>query len=238
MKKPLIGVAPLFDTAKDSVWMLPFYPDGIADAGGIPIILPLNLKSGDILQLAEDFDGFLFTGGQDVSPLLYGEETRASCGEVCAQRDVLETALIAAALQAGKPIFGICRGIQILNAALGGTLYQDLTERSGNGTPLHMQKSRYDAKAHTVEILPGTLLHDIVTKDRTAVNSFHHQGIKDLSPRLKPAAVSSDGLVEAAYLPDQKFALAVQWHPEYLWGSEPDSAALFSAFVNVCTDKG
>ena len=126
--KPIIGVTPLFDSEKDSVWMLPGYLEGITAAGGIPIILPLYSDSGDIKKCSELCDGFLFTGGQDVSPEIYGEEKTEFCGETSELRDTLESTLLKIAIDENKPVLGICRGLQFINAALGGTLYQDLDE--------------------------------------------------------------------------------------------------------------
>lgn len=126
MEKPIIGVTPLWDEEKKSYWMLPGYLEGVKEAGAIPVILPLTTNGADIAQLADLCDGFLFTGGQDVDPQLYGEAMEPFCGELCPARDALEQELLRQALERDKPILGICRGIQFLNAALGGTLYQDL----------------------------------------------------------------------------------------------------------------
>ena len=123
---PLIGVLPLWDDEKNSLWMLPGYFDGIRQAGGLPIMLPLTVEPQDIAQLATLCDGFLFTGGHDVSPALYGETPINESIACCPKRDAMETILLREALRLDKPVLGICRGIQFINAALGGTLYQDL----------------------------------------------------------------------------------------------------------------
>lgn len=232
MYKPIIGVTPLYDTERDSIWMLPGYLDGITAAGGIPLLMPLAPKQEDIPRLAQLCDGFLFTGGHDVNPTVYHEETLNCCGEVSLQRDMLEVGLLKAAITDDKPILGICRGLQFLNAVLGGDLYQDIPSQFQTGTPLaHRQNSRYDIPVHSVDIVPGTPLATITGKTRIMVNSIHHQAIKHLSELLLPAARSTDGLIEAAYHPGHRFILGVQWHPEYRWKEDSDSLALFTALV-------
>ena len=124
--KPLIGVVPLVDETKESLWMLPKYMDGVTEAGGIPIILPLTSDASVISQLLDEVQGILLTGGHDVDPRIYGEEPIPKCGAACVERDSMEKELLDQALEKDMPVLGICRGIQFLNAYLGGTLYQDL----------------------------------------------------------------------------------------------------------------
>ena len=122
MKKPLIGIVPLVDEARESYWMLPGYMQGVEQAGGVPVMLPLTDDAAALRQLADTCDGFLLTGGQDVSPALYGAAPTLQCGETCPARDAMEARLLDLALAADKPVLGICRGIQFLNVHLGGTL--------------------------------------------------------------------------------------------------------------------
>ena len=150
MKKSTIGVTPLWDRGKNSCWMLPGYRERLEETGDIPIILPL---AADIARLVDLCDGFLFTGRQDVAPQLYGEVTKPTCGELCPARDALERELLHRALGHDKPILGICRGLQFLNVALGGILYQDLPTEHPSGIGYSM-KPPYDRAAHTVCILP------------------------------------------------------------------------------------
>ncbi|WP_243300020.1 gamma-glutamyl-gamma-aminobutyrate hydrolase family protein [Bacillus litorisediminis] len=233
MKKPIIGVVPLFDEKKDSYWMLPGYMKGIEDAGGIPVMLPLTTDKDIISSLALAYDGFLFTGGQDINPELYGEKTEVVCGAPCEERDVMENILFKQCIELNKPVFGICRGIQLFNVLLGGTLYQDIpTQMSSN--IVHTQKPPYDVPVHRVIIEKETPLYDILGTEFLMVNSYHHQGIKTLSPHLLPAAKADDGLIEAVYMPEKKFAMAVQWHPEFNYKVEDTSFRLFVEFVNSC----
>ena len=230
-RQPIIGVTPLWDEGKSSLWMLPGYFDGILAAGGIPVMLPLSADKAAIKHCAETFDGFLFTGGHDVFPGIYGETKLPECEESCAERDKMETLLFEkAVLELDKPVFGICRGIQLFNAVLGGTLYQDLPLQKGVD---HTQEPPYDAPLHKVDILPDTPLSEFAGEYKIAVNSYHHQAVKALSKRLAAMAVSEDGIVEAAYMPDRAFAWAVQWHPE-LWLQNAISKKLFRRFIKAC----
>ena len=230
--KPLIGLTPLMDIERDSLWMLPGYMEGVEQAGGLPVMLPLTDDESALRQLAALCDGFLFTGGQDVSPALYGEEA-LECVTVCPARDRMETKLLPYALETGKPILGICRGIQLLNAALGGSLYQDLPTQRRSGTP-HRQSPPYDQPRHTDRILPDTPLSALLRRETLPVNSCHHQGIKALAPQLRAMAVAEDGLIEAVWRPVSRFFWAVQWHPEFAFRTDPASAAIFRAFVESC----
>lgn len=233
MKKPLIGIVPLVDTARESYWMLPGYMQGVEQAGGVPVMLPLTDDAEVLRQLAATCDGFLLTGGQDVSPALYGAAASPQCGETSPARDAMEKQLLGMALAADKPVLGICRGIQFLNAYLGGTLYQDLpTEHPSPAN--HHQTPPYDAPVHGVTLVAGSPLQTLLGKDVLAVNSLHHQAIKTLAPGLQAMAVSEDGLTEAVCLPGKKFVWAVQWHPEFSFRVNEDSRKIFGAFVGHC----
>ncbi|ADY55356.1 peptidase C26 [Syntrophobotulus glycolicus DSM 8271] len=237
MHKSTIGVIPLWDEDKNSIWMLPGYLDGIIAAGGCPVILPLTDDDQIIRQLAAAYDGFLFTGGHDVSPALYHQAKSDQCGFVVEIRDSMESQLLTRLIDLDKPVFGICRGIQMLNVLLGGSLYQDLNTQFPS-TIQHKQLPPYDTPAHRLEIAKDSPLHDLLRKDAIHVNSYHHQAIHTISPQLTVMAAAPDGLAEAVCLPAKKFVWAVQWHPEY---SLPDESSkqLFSAFVDACQpDQG
>lgn len=234
MKKPIIGITPLFDEDKDSIWMLPGYMEGILMADAIPFILPFTKDEENILRIAEEFDGFIFTGGQDVDPVIYGEEKLPCCGKINSVRDDLESKLLEKVIQYDKPALGICRGLQLMNAVLGGTLYQDLdTERKEN-TLVHHQNPPYNIPIHKVEISNNSRLFDIFNEKEIMVNSCHHQAVKRLANRLKTAAISEDGVIEAAYMQDKKFVLGVQWHPEFMYLQDEMSRKLFYEFVKNC----
>ncbi len=231
MKKPIIGITPLWDAARQSVWMLPDYLDGIRAAGGIPVVLPLEMSEADAYQIVEACDGFLFTGGQDVSPELYEMEDATGTIVSSPERDKLETLLLSRALQADKAVLGICRGLQFINVFLGGTLWQDLPSQHPSEI-VHRQGKPYDVPTHQVT-LSGDL-RALLCKDILEVNTLHHQAVKDLDSGLTPMAVAPDGIVEAVQMTGKRFVWAVQWHPEYLFRTDSDSQAIFSCFVEHC----
>ena len=234
MKKvPVIGVVPLIDYTKNSYWMLPGYFNGIRQAGAMPIMFPVIDNNADAEMLADMCDGFLFTGGQDVDPAVYGAEKTELCGECCPERDTMEKLLLDIAMKRDIPVLGICRGIQFINACLGGTLWQDIpTQFSDKLT--HCQKPPYNKSVHDVMIDRNSPLYELLKKECIAVNSYHHQGVRELSPELQSMASAPDGLVEAVYAPDHKFLWAVQWHPEFSYESDKNSLLVFNAFVEKC----
>ena len=216
-QSPIIGVTPLWDAERKSLWMLPDYLDGIRAAGGIPVVLPLEMSETDADRIVETCDGFLFTGGQDVGS--------------CPERDALETLVLSKALQSDKAILGICRGLQFINVFLGGTLWQDLPSQHPSEI-IHRQGKPYDNPTHKV-MLNGDL-NALLGKDILEVNTLHHQAAKDLGENLEMMAVAPDGIIEAFQMVGKRFVWAVQWHPEYMFRTDPDSLAIFSCFVKHC----
>ena len=172
------------------------------------------------------------TGGQDLSPDLYGEERLDACGVPCPKRDVQESFLLKKAIERGLPFLGICRGLQILNAATGGSLFQDLPSQRSSKI-IHCMKPPYDRAVHGVKLSHGGMLFDIFGKEELQVNSYHHQGIKVLSSCLETEAVSEDGIIEAARVKNGGFELGVQWHPEFFSRNDMRSYLLFEAFAKA-----
>lgn len=234
MNQPIIiGVTPLYDVQRDSIWMVPGYLNGIINAGAVPIILPLTCDTEKLRTVFDSVDGILFTGGQDVDPAYYAEKKKLTCGEICKERDVMEEQLLQLCRIRRKPAYGICRGIQFFNAALGGDLYQHLPEELPGEVEHHM-KPPYDRAAHTVKVDGDSLLYRILGKHTIGVNSYHHQGVRELAPCLTASAWAPDGLVEAVEDRRQPFFLATQWHPEFCWEKDEDSRKIFHAFVEAC----
>ena len=232
--KPLIGVLPLWDEEKKSLWMLPGYLEGIREAGGLPFVFPFTSKEEELRQLLALCEGVLFTGGQDVSPGLYQEAPLEGLIEGCEKRDEMEGMVLSLCMEEDKPILGICRGIQFINVAMGGTLYQDLPLQHPSEVD-HRQSPPYDLPIHEVRIAAGTPLKDCLGREIIGVNSCHHQAVKDLAPGLKEMATSPDGLVEAVYRPESRFLWAVQWHPEFSHETDENSSKIFRAFVEACS---
>jgi len=237
-QKPLIALTPNYNIEREEPYMRPAYLKAIEAAGAIPVILPLGLGKDDLTRLAETFDGFLFTGGPDIHPFYFEEETHAHCGNISPLRDTMELSLLSLVLEQQKPILGICRGIQLLNIGLGGNIYQDIPSQFPEDFPIaHRQPFAYDIPSHTVTVVPGTLLakvshHDSVLK----VNSMHHQAVRDLAPGLIVSGYASNRLIEAIEKPDYPFFLGVQWHPEYLWNQDLAAAGIFHEFVAACRE--
>ncbi len=229
-KKPMIALTPLVDEARDSYWMLRGYMKGIELAGGIPVMLPLMDDEDSIERMADMFDGFVFTGGPDIAPERYGQAPLPECGETIPGRDALETKLLSAVLRRNKPVLGICRGLQLINTVLGGTLYQDLPSQHPSQIS-HRMTPPYDQAWHEVSLEEGSPLRTLLGKDKTGVNSCHHQAICVPAPGLVPMAWSPDGLIEAVYMPEKKFLWAFQWHPEFSYKVNSDSVAIFKTFV-------
>ena len=229
-QSPIIGVTPLWDAERKSVWMLPDYLEGIKAAGGIPIVLPLEMTEEDADRVVETCDGFLLTGGQDVEPKLYGAKKSLSL-ITSPERDKLETLLLSKALPSDKAILGICRGLQLINVFLGGTLWQNLPSQHPSEI-VHRQGKPYGVPTHKV-MLNGAL-KTLLNKDILEVNTLHHQAVKDLGRDLTPMAVAPDGIIEAVQMVGKHFVWAVQWHPEYMFKTNLDSLAIFSCFVKHC----
>ena len=230
--KPIIAIVSLYDEKLESYWMLPGYAQGLEAAGAVPVILPLTTDQEALKRYAQTFDGFLFPGGHDLDPALYGQNPTDQCGTVCRQRDSMERKLFPLTLETGKPLLGICRGIQLFNVMLGGSLYQDIPTECPSDVE-HHETPPYDKVAHPVTVEQGTPLYQAVGVTQMGVNSYHHQGIKELGKGLRVAAKAPDGMVEAVYLPDHPFALAVQWHPEFSRLSDENSRRIFEAFVKA-----
>jgi len=229
--KKVVGVIPLYDEIRECCWMLPGYLKMLEEQGAVPVILPLTIDQEELDFFLESCQGFLLTGGQDVSPEIYHEKLTENRGAVCKERDEMEAYVLKEAVQRNLSTLGICRGLQFMNACYGGTLYQDLpTERPG-GIDHHMAPP-YDRIAHRVDILAGTPLFDVLGKKRIGVNSYHHQAIRRLSEKFRPMAYSEDGLVEAIYMPEHRFVAGVQWHPEFSYKKDENSARLIKAFAD------
>ena len=204
------------------------YMESLARAGAGMRWVELN-DPEQAVQDALTCDGLLLPGGGDMDPKFYGQARIPACGEPNLLRDAAEPLLLRAFLAADKPVLGICRGIQVMNAMLGGDLYQDIKPFE------HLPHNDHWAKVHTVTVRRGTLLSRILGQDTVLVNSQHHQAVDRVAPGFTLAALSEDGIVEAIEKPDARFCLGVQWHPEWLSDADPAMQGLFDAFVNACS---
>ena len=232
--RPLIGltVNEMSRNGNPGIFLGKDYTDGVLAAGGLPVVLPFSTNQNEIRDWADRLDGLLLTGGEDIAPALYGEEPRQGLGEISPVRDYFEAKLLVYMIEQNKPVFAICRGIQVLNAVMGGTLFQDLP-REWPSSLQHSQKAPRDHSAHVVKISKGTKLNQIVGPDDLQTNTFHHQAVKQIAPGLAPSAHSRDGLIEAIEDPLRTFVIGVQWHPENLWQLSDRHFKLFTAFVEA-----
>lgn len=218
--------------AKEQAWQLiaEDYLQAVWKAGAIPVLLPVDENTDRALKMLDMVDGLLISGGNDVSPQMYGTRVK-NCGILNPERDTMEMKLLEKALSMDMPVLGVCRGVQLMNVCLGGTLHQDLPS---DGFPVHSIFSNVrNIPTHKVDVKEGTLLSDIIGGGETWVNSFHHQAVDKLGAGLEAAAISEDGVVEAIVMPDKKFVLAVQWHPEMMFDSEKQQK-IFQRFVKAC----
>ena len=229
--KPMIGITALVDEKMDSYWMLPAYMDMVKYAGGIPVMLSVFDDLKIIEELVGRLDGFIIAGGQDINPFIYNENIDEKCGELCSKRDSVEVPLLLEIIKAKKPLLGICRGFQLMNSLLGGSLYQDINSMIETNVN-HRQDKPYDRPNHSVNV--AGVLKDIVGTDKIMVNSCHHQAVKDVSKYVDVVAVSEDGIVEGISIKDYFFGLGVQWHPEMLNKKDEASVKIFKAFINSC----
>ena len=224
---PVIIAMPRMSTDPELTTAQSKYVESLARAGAQVRWVELADPDKAAAQALE-CDGLLLPGGGDIEPALYGQARIPACGEPNALRDAAEPKLLRAFLAADKPILGICRGIQVLNAFLGGTLYQDIK-------PLErVPHNDHWAKVHTVTLRRGTLLSEIIGQDTLLVNSQHHQVADKPAPGLVISALSEDGFIEGLEKPDARFCLGIQWHPEWLSDADPRAQALFDAFVKAC----
>ncbi|MBI4638698.1 MAG: gamma-glutamyl-gamma-aminobutyrate hydrolase family protein [Candidatus Rokubacteria bacterium] len=231
---PLIGVTTsvTVDEYPERAYVNTAYLAAVQQAGGIPVLLPPQLDARSRAALWERLDGLLLTGGGDVHPDRFGEARHPAVSLVSEARDALEIDLTAQALASGLPLLAICRGVQVLNVALGGSLYQDITSEPGS-TIVHTQTEPRDRPTHLVKVMgEGTRLGAIAGVAELPVNSFHHQALKRLGRGLRDVAWAPDGIVEGVELPEAKgFVVGVQWHPEELVGHDAAARNLFEALV-------
>ena len=208
------------------------YGRSIECSGALPLVLPYIEDERIIDEFVCLCDGFLFSGGVDLEPSLYGEEKKPTCKTTEPNRDRLELTVFHKVYASGKPILGICRGIQFINAALGGTLYQDIPTEYDTQMHHNQLEGKYDA-SHPILVDKSSPLFQIVSKETVTGNSFHHQAIKRLSDELCVMARAEDGIIEAVYAPGHPYLFAYQWHPERLY-RYADNKALFDDFVKAC----
>lgn len=228
----MIGLTP-FQDEKRRMCINPDYPEAVLRAGALPVILSVTDDKQALEEALSRIDGLVLTGGADIEPRWYGEETLPLCGETAPLRDEMEFYLCRRALEMDMPLLAICRGFEVLNVALGGTLYQDIAAQLGDA----LKHPCYDTprdQVHAVRVEEHTRLRAITGLGEMRVNSRHHQGVKALGKGLCVSARAEDGLIEGIELPGKRFVVGVQWHPESLSDYRKEAQALFNALREAC----
>lgn len=243
--KPIIGVTPDYNAGDRKEWggreptyfLRARYIRAIEEMGGIPLILPLVADRAARTRLLHDVDGLLLTGsGPDLPPALYGERQRYTFRVMSERRSAFELDMVQLARKADVPVLGICGGMQTMNVACGGSLFQDISSQFAK--PLqHRQPKPATALSHAITITPGSLLRRIMRTVTLRVNSSHHQSVKAVAPSLVASAVAPDGIIEAIESPTHRFFLGIQWHPEFLFDRYRLHRRLFDAFLRAAAHR-
>jgi putative glutamine amidotransferase len=233
--KPLIGITTtntINSYGQPIILLQQSYVRAVMQAGGVPVLIPSNIAEDGWDAAYSRLDGILFSGGGDISLDYFLGDPHPRIDDVDLERDAVELKLVQAAASDGKPFLGICRGCQMVNVALGGTLLTHIPDQLPHALDHDYPGNKRTVLVHEVKIEEGTRIAEIFGEPIIKVNSLHHQGLKDVAPSLRIAGHSPDGLVEAIELPDHPFGLAVQWHPEWLTDQE-STRNLFRKFVEA-----
>lgn len=232
--RPLIGVTCDYDLTADRFQLRSDYCKAIYAAGGLPVMLPY-IDVEDLYSMALKLDGIVFTGGGDIDPRYFGEHPHYALGQVNPVRDEVEIRLCAWAMKNDMPVLGICRGIQVMNVAMGGTLYQDIAAQlRAQVTINHRQTAPVWHPVHKVSFEADSRICSIIGQHQVWVNSFHHQAIKEVAPPFCVTGRADDGIIEAIESREHSFALGVQWHPERMYKRHQHMLLLFKAFIEAC----
>ena len=236
--QPIIGITTNHSSNafnQTTVLLNQAYVNAIMQAGGVPVLIPSSVAESGWDALYARLDGILFSGGGDISLDYFKGDPHPRIDDVDPERDTVELNLLHAAVSDGKPFLGICRGCQVVNVGLGGTLYTHLPDQFPNALDHAYPGNMRTVLVHEVKIEEGTHIADVLSEPIVKVNSHHHQGLKDIASSLRIAGHAPDGLVEAIELPNHPFGLAVQWHPEWLTDQQP-TRNLFRKFVEAASE--
>lgn len=238
MHHPLIGITmsrrQSSSGERDLYGVRHAYIEAVRGQGGLPMLIPLGLQTEELRDLYDRADGLVLSGGGDIHPEHYGCTLTDHCTRIDPERDELEFTLVRWAAEEEKPMLAICRGVQTMNVALGGTLWRDLATEIPSAA-IHDYYPSYprDQRTHSLTVTPDSRLAQLMQTTSAEVNSLHHQACRDLAPEMRQVAVAPDGIVEAAEIPNHPYAVGVQWHPEWIQDT-PDQQSLFSGLVNAC----
>lgn len=230
-KRPVIGISGSHLIAENRLSIHENYLKTILKAGGMPLLLPETVDQSVMADMLEEIDGLLLAGGGDILPARFGEETLPECGAPDAQRDAFELDITPMALDRHMPILGVCRGVQVLNVALGGSLYQDIQSQCHMFRGNHYQPMPYHVPVHEVFFTKDGFFSKLIGQPSMMTNSMHHQSIKALAPSLRIEGATEDGIIEAVSLKDDDAVFGVQFHPEYLVDQNDAAFKIFEHFV-------
>lgn len=237
-EKPLIGVTPFYNCDTCMTYIKPGYMEAVIEAGGLAVLLPLTRDNEILARFMDEFDGFILSGGPDVDARYYGEPNLPFTGDISPIRDYMEIFIVKKCEERNKPILGICRGIQVMNVALGGTLYQDIPAQIKDREILkHSQDAPKWYPIHDIHIDEDSVVGRVFGKKVIDVNSFHHQAVKNTAPGLVATSRAADGIIESIEHKTHKFMVGVQWHPELMWQRDRAHLKLFEEFVAKAGEK-
>ena len=233
--KPIIGIVPAFDEEKKYYFLNEDNVKAIEQSGGNPVLLPYFNDEKNIHPLLSLIDGLYLTGGYDIDPTLFGEEPHPNLGVITRVRDDFEIVIIQKVLALDKPVLAVCRGSQILNVALGGTMYQDIYSQKNISPLQHQQKAIDSHPSHYIHIEKNTLLYNLVKRQKIKVNSRHHQANREVGKGLIVSGKASDGIIEAIESKVHRFVLGLQWHPENMAANGDESSIkIYDGFIEAC----
>lgn len=236
MSQPIIGITCLVAWKDERQQQNETYIQAVLKAGGVPVLLPAVSSDAVIMEHAQLVDGLIVSGGPDMDPKYFGEQPVPELGAVNPAMDASESVLIRRILELDKPLLGICRGEQALNVIAGGTLHQDL-RRALPDVLKHGQEQPRWFPSHSVRLVQGSLLANILQVEELQVNSFHHQAVARVAPGFVATAHAQDGVIEAIESQNHRFVIGVQWHPEGMWNQVNNYDPLFAAFVQAAQVK-
>jgi putative glutamine amidotransferase len=230
---PFIGITGSYNYKKNYAFLKDEYYTAIEKAGGIPLVLLPLEDHASIIHYVEKLDGIILAGGPDIDPAHFGEFPKPYLRRICPKRDTFEIGLTKKCIEHEKPILGICRGMQVINIALGGDVFQDM-HTEVKGAFKHVQDAPRWYASHEIEITDlNSRLYSIVGIKKMKVNSFHHQSLKRVAPSLAVTAVSADGIIEAVEsIKKNVYCMGVQWHPEFMWEKDPFQFSIFKSFID------
>lgn len=234
--KPVIGITAAFDFEKATSNLKDDYYEAIIQCGAVPVLIPVTEEKSVWVEYLDICDGIILSGGPDVDAGYFGQNNMPYSREISPIRDSMELFLVQQALTVNKPLLGICRGIQVINIAAGGSIFQDIYAENNSDIKLiqHSQMAPRWHQIHSIGIVNSTCLHGVFRRESLKVNSFHHQAVREVAPGFIINASSEDGIIEAISNENKKFALGVQWHPENLWRKDKFHLKLFERLVAVC----